>query len=202
MKHLFVALLLDGLMQGFISSYFSHLLPSEIRTTVNLGIILSIKGLGSIIGGFLSGILSDKIKVNEVGILGFLFIILTLLMTLLNNFAELSTITYALVIGFMWGVSKYFLEGWIFVCCSKVYNGKTEAFAIAKQLHSFSFIIFLIYMIITNSNIYFTGFVTFLILLTIICILCCRNLKALVQEKESANAFEELDKSSPPKEGI
>jgi predicted MFS family arabinose efflux permease len=89
-----------------------------------VGIALMIKGVGAIIGGYISGFLSDSIPAPKLGIAGFLFIILSLLLTWLANYLTLETIAYPCFLGFLWGVSLYFLEGWIFVCCTKVYKGK------------------------------------------------------------------------------
>lgn len=107
-------------MLGFLASYFSHLIPERIRSELNVGITLMINGVGAMLGAYLSGYLSDKISPPQLGIMGFLFIILTMLFTLLGYNMELQTLTYPCVLGALWGVCLYFLEGWIFVCCAKV----------------------------------------------------------------------------------
>jgi predicted MFS family arabinose efflux permease len=86
MKYLFAALMLDGLMLGFVASYFSHIIPESIRTSLNLGIILMVNGVGAMIGGYFSGYLSDMIRPSQLGIMGFLVILMTLLLTLLSNY--------------------------------------------------------------------------------------------------------------------
>lgn len=153
MKHIVLAIVLDGLILGFTASYFSHLLPDSLQSDLNVGILLIVHGFGGIIGGYLSGFLSDYIPVLKEGIVGYLFIAGTMLLTILKNYVHFETITFALVIGFLWGVALYFLEGWIFVCCTKVYDGKIEGYAIVKQLHTGSFILFQIYMIISKQEI-------------------------------------------------
>jgi predicted MFS family arabinose efflux permease len=45
-----------------------------------------VNGVGSIIGGYLSGYLSDKTSASKLGVAGFMFIILTLLIALLSQF--------------------------------------------------------------------------------------------------------------------
>lgn len=79
-------MVLDGLMLGFTASYFNHLIPQPIRNSQNVGIILIINGFGAIIGGYFSGYLSDKILPSDLGIMGFLFLIINFLLTLLANF--------------------------------------------------------------------------------------------------------------------
>ncbi len=86
MWHMYAAMTLDGLMLGFMAAYFSHIIPEPIRTGLNVGIVLMMGGAGSILGGYFSGYLSDKIPAHRLGISGFLFITLTLLLTLLTNY--------------------------------------------------------------------------------------------------------------------
>ena len=86
MKYLIAALFLDGFMLGFITTFFSHMIPESIRSPENIGIVLMVNGVGSIIGGYLSGYLSDKTSASKLGVAGFMFIILTLLIALLSQF--------------------------------------------------------------------------------------------------------------------
>lgn len=123
MKYLIAALFLDGFMLGFITTFFSHMIPESIRTPKNIGIVLMVNGVGSIIGGYLSGYLSDKTSASKLGVGGFIFIIFTLLIALLSQFVYISTLTFPCFISFFWGVSLFFLQGWLFVCCAKVYDG-------------------------------------------------------------------------------
>lgn len=109
MKYLYAAMFLDGLMLGFVASYFSHLIPEPIRSSLNVGIVLMINGVGAMIGGYFSGYLSDKISPGQLGVLGFLFITFTLLLTLLSHYITLSSLAYPSLMGFLWGVSLYFL---------------------------------------------------------------------------------------------
>jgi predicted MFS family arabinose efflux permease len=76
-----------------------------MRDSLHLGYLLMITGIGAIIGAYLAGYLSDIIKTTQVGILIFLFTLLTMLLTFLAFMINFETITYALVLGFMWGIS-------------------------------------------------------------------------------------------------
>jgi predicted MFS family arabinose efflux permease len=179
MRHLFAALLLDGLMLGFVASYSSHLIPEHLRSPLHVGIMLMLNGVGAILGGYFSGYLSDKVTPPQLGVLGFMFIILSLLLTLLANYLSLETIGYPCFLGFLWGVCVYFLEGWIFVCCAKVYEGRIETFAIVKQVHSISFIIFQIYMIIVSNQINSVAYLLALIILSLIALISSKQMQEI-----------------------
>ena len=91
---------------------------------LHLGYLLMVAGVGAVIGAFLAGYLTDKIKTTQVGICIILFTILTMIMSFLVFYYKFETIMYALTLGFMWGISFNALESWLFVCCSKIYQGK------------------------------------------------------------------------------
>jgi predicted MFS family arabinose efflux permease len=109
MWHMFAAMTLDGLMLGYMTSYFSHIVPEPIRSGLNVGIVLIMGGTGAILGGYFSGYLSDKIPAPKLGIAGFLFITLMLLLTMLAHYQPYYTLFYPCVLGFLWGLSIYFL---------------------------------------------------------------------------------------------
>ena len=52
-----------------------------MRDSLHLGYLLIITGVGAIIGAFLAGYLTDKIKTSKVGTLIFLFTLLTMFLT-------------------------------------------------------------------------------------------------------------------------
>lgn len=109
MKLLIVAMILDGFMLGFATSSFSEMVPQPIRSSLNVGIVLIVNGAGSIIGGYLSGTLSDKIPASQLGIIGFLYLILTFLITMLTDYIKLETLAFPIIVGFLWGIGLYFL---------------------------------------------------------------------------------------------
>ena len=82
----------------------------------------------------------------------FLFMALTFALSLVRESIAVEGFTFPLVLGFLWGLSLYFLEGWIFVCCTKVYHGHIETYAIAKQMHTSSFILFQVYQVIFRNH--------------------------------------------------
>ena len=58
----------------------------------------------------------------------------------------------AMVCCFIWGFNLYFLEAVLMVACSRIYGGAPETFAIVKQFHSFSFVIYEIVNIPTHNE--------------------------------------------------
>ena len=88
-----------------------------------MGLLHITNGVGAVIGGYLSGYLSAKISVHKEGVLLFLFTSLTLLLTYLVKLIDFENLGYPLFITFLWGIALFFIEGWIFVCCVKLYDG-------------------------------------------------------------------------------
>ena len=121
MRYIIIPMVLDGFILGFNTTDFSKFLPENLKTDVDLGIMLMVHGIGAAIGGYTSGTLSDKMPVAHEGILCFTFITITSFLSLLREVVTVTTFTFPLLLGFLWGIGLYFLEGWIFVCCTKIY---------------------------------------------------------------------------------
>ena len=77
----------------------------------------------------------------------------------------------------MWGVSFNALESWLFVCCTKIYNGKIESYAIVKQVHTLSYVLFQVHMIITDNHIHYNVCLIMLITLSIFSVISCKALE-------------------------
>jgi len=84
MRHTIIAIVLDGLILGFVATNYSTLLPVDLKTDLNVGILLIIHGVGGILGGTISGFLSDYMTVPQEGNITFLFILVTMLVTSLK----------------------------------------------------------------------------------------------------------------------
>ena len=62
----------DGLILAFTSTCLSRLIPStgdKHSDSLHTGICIIVFGIGTIAGGYLSGYLSDKLKIKNAGIL-------------------------------------------------------------------------------------------------------------------------------------
>lgn len=84
MYYIYVPVILDGIISGFISVYFSKLIFSGIRTDLNVGYLLMIEGVGCIFGAMTSAHLSDKFTVYNVGRAGFILILFAIGITFAN----------------------------------------------------------------------------------------------------------------------
>jgi len=78
-------------------------------------------GVGTIFGGYLSGIISDKIKLRKTGLLMLIFFLLSCGLTFITT--KVSSYPLVCILGFSWGYSLYFLEGWMSVVILKIYDG-------------------------------------------------------------------------------
>ena len=124
MKYTILAMILDGFFTAFIATNFSDLLPVPLKSNFNVGLLHISNGVGAIIGGYISGILSSKIHVFQEGVILFLFTTLVLLITCFNSLISFETLLLPLIITFIWGIAFSFLQGWLFVCCVKVNRGE------------------------------------------------------------------------------
>lgn len=114
----------DGFILGFISSSATHLLPEDHYSRIEAGIFLIVLGAGAILGGFVSGFLSDKISIMKVGKSSF-FILLVCMLLSIPLFIELiENFFYSYFLGFAWGFGWHYMDGWLWVACSKIFEGK------------------------------------------------------------------------------
>ena len=108
-------------------------------------------GIGSTLGGIILSRISDK---NSTTFLGRLSLILALVgCGLFTLTLQIKTYWLALVTSFEWGFFLFFLEGWMYLVCSKHYGGRTEAFSVNKQLHSVFYLIFQLSLLPSGNQI-------------------------------------------------
>ena len=88
MYYMFIPIILDGIISGFISIYFSKLINIDIRTDLNVGFLLMTQGVGCIFGAMLSAFMSDKYHVINVGRAGMVLILVTSALTFVNYLVE------------------------------------------------------------------------------------------------------------------
>lgn len=146
-------MVIDGLSLGVYSSQIPHLMPPDIESTmVNkvAGIAMITLGIGAVCGGFLCGPLSDRkgsLLAGRVGLFCWLGSCGVFLVAL--NWPALWLMLLA---SFTWGFSLFFIEGWMYVVCSRNYGGRAEAFSVNKQLHSWFFLFFQGAVFATNTS--------------------------------------------------
>ena len=147
-------MIIDGLSLAFTSTSIPRFIPeysSDEKNNLFAGICLILFGVGTIIGGYLSGYLPTKVGVVRAGKLTIILFFLCCGYTYIPiNYPSLA---FGFIGGILWGIELYYLEGWLLVACSRCFNGDLESFAIVKQFHSIFFISFQIFlMIVTEPN--------------------------------------------------
>jgi predicted MFS family arabinose efflux permease len=178
-----LVLVIDGLSLAFYSSEIPHLFPDDTdKDILNklAGLAVISMGLGSTIGGYLCGIIADKknnLFSGTTGFLGFIFSCLVVLGCLFWPSIWL-TITAA----FFWGYSLFYIESWMYIVCSRHYQGKAEAYSVNKQLHSLFYLIAQIAIFLTDNNLPLTVIVAVLAVLAVPALVMIRKLPPASQQ--------------------
>lgn len=123
MYYMFIVIILDGLVSGFISTYINKLIHVDIRTSINVGYLLMTEGLGCIFGAMLSAFLSDKYSVINVGRSGLGVLMGAISLTFVNYMVEPQTMFLPLFVGISWGFVINYITSWESVSCAKINNG-------------------------------------------------------------------------------
>jgi predicted MFS family arabinose efflux permease len=104
-------------------------------------------GVGASLGGYVSGKLGDCMGSRKSGALGIgLFMIgcfLAYLTIYLQNF------NLTLSSAFFWGLFLFYIEGWLYIVCSREFKGRSESFSVNKQLGSITCFLFQIIILFT-----------------------------------------------------
>lgn len=146
-------LVIDGISLGIYSSEITHLIPPDTpadQVNKMAGVTLIALGVGSTIGGYISGIVADKAGTVVAGRLGLLTLLLSCASYLFAFWEK--QLWLAFVAGFIWGFSLFYIEGWMYVVCSRCYHGRPEAFSVNKQLHSIFYLFFQIAVFLTDNH--------------------------------------------------
>ncbi len=107
-------------------------------------------GCGASFGGWASGYFGAKFggrRAGDIGILMFLFGSLLALTSL-----EVQLFWLTLISVFVWGFFLFYIEGWLFIICSREFKGRSQSFSVNKQLGSITCFLFQILVIFTNNN--------------------------------------------------
>jgi len=145
-------LMLDGLAYGVFSSEIVKLVPEDVEEDMvyrMAGLTMISLGVGSVFGGYLCGVSSDKFGTFQSGKM-------SLALWILSCGAFVIAISWpsiwlAQIASFLWGFSMYFLEGWISIAISVNYQGLPQAFSVNKQFNAFFFIVSQIAVFATDN---------------------------------------------------
>ena len=141
---------LDGVSSGYAASSMIHLFPEKYKNDqIVFAIYLSVSGVGTMIAGFFGGKVCDAYPLKKGGIMLIFWYILGCLVCYLTYFVGSIYLVYASA--FFWGFQIVFEQSYVLVCCSKMYEGSKQSFAIVKQVHSLSFIIYEVISLATHN---------------------------------------------------
>ncbi len=124
MQNFIPMIITDGCILGFISATSTHLLPINHYSKIEVGIFLVFLGLGAIAGGYFSGFLSDKFPIIKVGKSSLLLIGISIFLSLPVISGLVISLFYSYFLGLIWGFAWHYMDGWLWVSCSKIFKGK------------------------------------------------------------------------------
>lgn len=115
------------------------------------GICLILYGCGCVVGGYFGGKLCDRLRIRLASTL---VMYLFAMSCLFSMFADLhNELWSARMACFLWGLVLYYISANLMVICSRLYGGKPESFALTKQFHCFSFVVYQVVAMSTNNSI-------------------------------------------------
>lgn len=125
MKFTLGLIILDGTNMGVATSTMLHLVPKtndKKQDSLNVGFCLILYGCGCVIGGFLGGKLTDRlrIRISSVSVL-YLYCFSCLFSIVAWEIMEMWS---AMLACFLWGFVLYFISAVLMVICSRLYEGK------------------------------------------------------------------------------
>jgi predicted MFS family arabinose efflux permease len=148
-----LVLVIDGVSLGVYSSEITHLIPKDTDPDlVNkvAGVAMIVLGVGSTVGGFACGKVADWAGGLFAGRLGLGCWVGSCGCFLLA--LHWPQLWLTLLASFLWGFSLFYIEGWMYVTCSRNYQGRAEAFSVNKQLHSWFYLFFQVAVFATGNR--------------------------------------------------
>ena len=127
----------------------------------------------------MGGRLCDYIAVKKTAYIGMFIFLFNCLFSILVSLIDVFPLSC--FAGFLWGYVFYYVQANEMVLCSKFFKGKTESFAVIKQSHSASLVLYEVLGMLTDNSIEIKYLMTGLIVVWIFCMLLLRKLK---EEKE------------------
>ena len=116
--------IIDGVCYGFLLSELTRLLPEDIPDDdLNLfaGLCSISMGCGASLGGWISGQVASRVDGKSSGYIGLVMFLFGNAMTILTLY--LQDIWLANVTAFIWGFYLFYIEGWLYIVCSREFKG-------------------------------------------------------------------------------
>ena len=157
-----------------------HRTGDQKKDELYAGIVLLAYGFGCMLGGYMGGRLCDYFAVKKTAYIGMLVFLLTCLLSILVSLVDVFSLSCCA--GFLWGYLVYYVQANEMVLCSKFFKGKTESFAVIKQSHSISLLLYELLGMLTNNSIEVKYLMTGLIVIWFFCMMLLRKLKEEEEE--------------------
>lgn len=107
-------------------------------------------GVGASLGGYVSGKFGDNMGSRKSGALGIVLFAIGCLLAYLTIYLQNFNLTLASA--FFWGLFLFYIEGWLYIVCSREFKGRSESFSVNKQLGSITCFLFQIIVLFTENN--------------------------------------------------
>lgn len=107
-------------------------------------------GCGASLGGYSSGFVCSKIGGKRSGNIGIFMFIIGSLLVLASLQVQAFWLTLLSV--FFWGFFLFYIEGWLFIICSREFKGRSQSFSVNKQLGSIACFLFQLIVLFTNND--------------------------------------------------
>lgn len=153
MKYTLGLIFIDGINIGVTTSTMLHLMPEyedKQQNSFNAGTCLFFYGLGCSIGGYLGGKLCDKLRIRISSTIALYLFCASCLFSIGASYIK--QLWSARLACFCWGWVLYYLSANLMVICSRLYKGRPESFALTKQFHCFSFVIYQVVAMSTHNE--------------------------------------------------
>ena len=116
---------IDGINIGIQTSTILKLIPmtnDEQKDKLNLGIMIIVKGVGCLVGGYAGASICDKFKTKRVIALSIGMYGISCCLIWIGSWVD--NFYFTLGIGFCFGIQYYFISSCEMVMCSKLFEGK------------------------------------------------------------------------------
>lgn len=140
----------------------------------------------------MGGWLNDKISVQKVGAIALAGYMLAVIFSLIGvNFPE--TVVPVMIAAFLWGFQEAYIQNWITVVCSRIYQGALEAFIINKQFHCVTLVLYELMLLIWSPSMD-----VILPLILIMCVPCLISVPFIKEELRSKQASIHVKEPTDP----
>lgn len=136
---------IDGVNLAFSSTTILHLISTE--SSVRITICYFLGGIGTLVGAYFGGKLCDLYTLKKTGYMVLFTFVCGCMLCVIADLSQ--SYIFACLAYLNWGFQFTFFESYLLVCCSRFYDGSKESFAIVKQIHCLSFIVYEINSLLT-----------------------------------------------------